>query len=571
MGKLRWLQQTGLFGLAIVLFVVVMAFSFVYWEDRTANPDLPQETPTPAEPSPAFVEGRYEPTAVLTTVGHLYPDIKFKNGEDLQNNVLTRLFEEKLGIKVSYLWTTTGDEDVYINKLNTSIAAGQSLPDIVTFKGGQNLYPLLRSGAFRDVGPLFERYASPKWKAAMAQAPEAWDRYTINGKKLAVPILDGKMNSNEVLYIRQDWLDKLGLKAPSTLEEMEAVMDAFVRGDPDGNGLDDTYGLSLSVKNSFLKWMSDAGFVFGAYGALPDIWSIGENGRLVYGSVQSSMREGLTTLRRWMERGYVPKDAEIVDELQATEAWTQGKAGMIVAPLWAAGWPLGNVAANVPGASFDAYPIPSGPGGLSGTRGTPSEYGAIAINVDMENPEIFFRYMNFVYDNFIDPPADSPYSWGIAEGYDFGYANGKPTFREDEVPGGLADPQKYLLSLSLPSIPNLLSESIARINGGAGARTSYDIKNKLLRTPQELKGWTIVESNPSVYKTDAFTGAPTPTMEKIGDALDEMLHDEMLKIVYGQEPVSGFDRAVTRWYELGGEEMTEEVNEWYSSLETERW
>lgn len=565
----RWLKKAGVFGLAILFVIIVITLSFIYWAGRPEHPTPAQAMPADTTES-SFIEGKYEPTAVLTTVGHLYPDIEFKNGEDLQNNVLNRMFEDKLGIRVNYLWTTTGDEDVYINKLNTSIAAGQPLPDVVTFKGSQNMFPLLRSGAFRDVGPLFEQYASPKWKAAMEQAPEAWDRYTIDGKKMAVPILDGKMNSNEVLYIRKDWLDKLGLNAPSTLEEMERVMEAFVHGDPDGNGLDDTYGLSISLKNSLLTWMSDAGFVFGAYGAMPDIWSEGADGKLSYGSVQPEIREGLATLNSWMSRGYVPKNAEIVDEVQATEMWTEGKAGMIVAPLWAAGWPLGDVTENVPGASFDAYPIPTGPEGLSGTRGTPSEYGAIAINADMANPEIFFRYMNFVYDNFIDPPSGSPYKWGIAEGYDYGYVDGKATFQENKVPGGLADPQKYLLSLSLPSIPNLLSESIARINSGASGLTSYDIKNKLLRTPQELKGWKIVESNPAVYQTDAFTGAPTPTMEKIGDALDELLHDAMLKIIYGEEPVSSFDRVVARWHALGGDRMTEEVNEWYVQLEKTR-
>lgn len=142
----KWLKQTGLFGLAVVFFVVVMTFSFIYWEDQTGRPGLPKAGSPSIQP-PLFVGGKYEPPAVLTTVGHLYPDIEFKNGEDLQNNILNRLFEDKLGIKVNYLWTTTGDEDVYINKLNTSIATGQPLPDIVSFKGGQNLYPLLRSGA----------------------------------------------------------------------------------------------------------------------------------------------------------------------------------------------------------------------------------------------------------------------------------------------------------------------------------------------------------------------------------------------------------------------------------------
>src|SRR5205085_1615698 len=42
------------------------------------------------------------------------------------------------------------------------------------------------------------------------------------------------------LVVRQDWLDKLGLKAPTTLDEFYDVAKAFTEKDPDGNGKNDT-------------------------------------------------------------------------------------------------------------------------------------------------------------------------------------------------------------------------------------------------------------------------------------------------------------------------------------------
>ena len=39
--------------------------------------------------------------------------------------------------------------------------------------------------------------------------------------------------------IRQDWLDKLNLKAPTTVDELHDVLYAFRNEDPNGNGLKD--------------------------------------------------------------------------------------------------------------------------------------------------------------------------------------------------------------------------------------------------------------------------------------------------------------------------------------------
>lgn len=46
--------------------------------------------------------------------------------------------------------------------------------------------------------------------------------------------------------IREDWLDNLGLEMPTTIDEFYNVLKQFKEGDPDRNGIDDTYGMIVT-------------------------------------------------------------------------------------------------------------------------------------------------------------------------------------------------------------------------------------------------------------------------------------------------------------------------------------
>ncbi|MFD0705561.1 ABC transporter substrate-binding protein [Alloscardovia venturai] len=53
-------------------------------------------------------------------------------------------------------------------------------------------------------------------------------------------------NSSNHLFINKVWLDKLGLKVPTTWDEYEAVLKAFKTGDPNGNGKADEIPLDMN-------------------------------------------------------------------------------------------------------------------------------------------------------------------------------------------------------------------------------------------------------------------------------------------------------------------------------------
>ena len=64
----------------------------------------------------------------------------------------------------------------------------------------------------------------------------------VDGKLMALPepsFVDGP----NLLWLRKDWMDELGLEEPETVEDAIEIIRAFVEKDPGGNGEGNTIGL----------------------------------------------------------------------------------------------------------------------------------------------------------------------------------------------------------------------------------------------------------------------------------------------------------------------------------------
>jgi hypothetical protein len=58
---------------------------------------------------------------------------------------------------------------------------------------------------------------------------------------------------------------------------------------------------------------------------------------------------------------------------------------------------------------------------------------------------------------------------------------------------------------------------------------------------------------------------PTPTMVERWVDLDKLMDEAILGIIIGERPLDSFDEVVDQWLSLGGEQVTQEVNEWWAS------
>lgn len=521
---------------------------------------------------------RYDPPIVLTTVKGLDQNAAvFKEGETIEDNVHTRLIKERLGIEIKYNWVVTNTNDGYKNKLRLELSSGGEMPDVVVYRGDMETVNLLiDSGQFMAVDELIEQYAGEEYKKGLALDPTIWYPITRDGKKMALPILDYAYNGDQALWIREDWLRKLNLKAPTTLEEMEAVMDAFVNGDPDGNGLADTIGLAAGFKNGFNNWMTDIGFVFGAYGTMPGQWNMMEDGSLMFGSIDPRAKDALLTLKRWMEKGYLHQDTALKDEVGGAEFFTKGQAGMMVGPNWIPDWPLPDLKRNVPEAEFKAYPIPAGPDGLIGTAGgNPPVNGYIFINKNAKHPEAILHYYNWFFDHMANPAPGSEFANGFAEGYDYallpdGSLTSDVASYPELFPGNVDDqivnPIYYTLTYEGARIPTLYAEAMVKLANGEPPETPYEKSLASYRTKENIDAMKVIMDQKDIRMKNYYTGPLTETMQSKNELLNKMVNETYTKIIYGQASIDEFDTMVENWLTSGGETITQEVNDWYNSV-----
>jgi len=82
------------------------------------------------------------------------------------------------------------------------------------------------------------------------------------------------------MIYRQDWLEKLSLEVPSTIDAFKKMVEAFTNGDPDGNGVKDIIGFAYCDNQD--KELTYAGFnaIACQHGA-PDYWSLDAEGKLM--------------------------------------------------------------------------------------------------------------------------------------------------------------------------------------------------------------------------------------------------------------------------------------------------
>ncbi|TCM95895.1 putative aldouronate transport system substrate-binding protein [Paenibacillus sp. BK033] len=508
---------------------------------------------------------KFDPPITITYLRPWGPDVKFKSGEDQDNNVHTKWALDKFGIQLKNQWIAPSTNNAFETKLRLSLATNEKMPDIISYRGDFTLVrELIDSGRFVDAGELFDKYASQVWKDAMNEDPTVWYPYMEDGKRIGIPILDYAYNGDPVMWIREDWMQKLGLSAPKTLDDLEKVMDAFTNQDPDGNGKKDTYGLAIGFKNWINTWMSDAGWIFGAYGTMPNQWNKTADGKLEYGSVTEGSRKALATLQSWMSKGYLPTEAGLYDETKAAEDFTAGKAGIVVGPHWMPAWPLEDVKKNNKDAQYKAYPLPAGPDGQVGRHGTSNSNGVVLINAEMEHPEAFFAYQNYLFEQYANPPVGGEFENGLAEGYDWVTVDGQ--VKTDAASTGGYAPEKYTITFDGARIPSLNMQVLSKLANGEEATTPFEKKLKMSTPQPVLEAAKIVQGQKDSVLPQMFTGAPTKTMQTSNDILGKMEKDTFSQIIYGKAPVDSFDKFVEKWKSSGGDKITEEVNEWYQSV-----
>ena len=507
---------------------------------------------------------KYDPGIEIHVIRTVDDTTKYLAGEDINNNCWSRLYQDELGITLAYDWIASTSNQ-YDEKLNVNIASG-TLPDILSVNKAQ-LARLAKTELInKDLGGVYDQYASDLTKGIMTQeGTTALDSARFDGTLIAIPNTGSSMDSAPMMWLRQDWLDALGLKAPKTYDELLAVIDAFTTKDPAGTGAKDYVGLALN-KDLVGGYAGYEGFcnIFHAY---PGTWIDDGTGRLVNGSYRPEMRTALLRLQELYKAGKIDKEFAVKDGGKVSELAVSDKNGVQFGQMWNPLWPLQANRDKNPKADWIAYPLPSGddkPATPQVAFGTAQYY---VVRAGYEHPEALLKMINQFTQK----------AWG---GTNEDYA----TYLNPTIDGVMYEAHKYVFAMTWPARKNLdnyLAIVDAFKNNDTAKLNPEQLTNyntvKTFKAGDD-KGWGMarVFGEEGSFRTmneyvsgnrllqNAFYGADTPTMTTKGSSINKLEIETFTKIIMGA-PIEDFDKFVEKAMQLGGKAMEDEVNAWYAT------
>ncbi len=551
---------------------IVLSVSLLSSCDSQGSPD---GNPSEADSSTAkAVEkdplGKYIPAIDITFIRGIDDDFASNvmpkcPGETLENNRWFTAYRDELGINIKYAWTVKGNEDsdAYTQKINVTLASGD-LPDVLNVNAYQ-LKQLADSGMIADLTPYWNDYASPMIKSYYAQQGiSVLNCSTINGKLMAIAAVPDVYGEGTYIWIRADWLKKLGMEPPESMDDVLDICKAFTSKDPDGNSKNDTYGLAVT-KDLYSGCMGLEGF-FAGYRAYPNMWVEDNSGKLVWGSIQPEVRSTLKILADMYKAGEIDSEFAVKDMIKVAETITAGKIGLEYGAQWNPMYPLISDYKNNPEADWTGYSLVSADGGKVYSPAKFSATRFFVVKNGYEHPEALIKLMNMHVEKCWGETADFNKYYMPAENGSVGVWKYSPVYPAPIMKN--IDAFKEIEKARQSNALDQLTGEAATIQRNVEAYAKGDKSQwgwMKIYGPQGVFRWGVRYFENGRYYRERFTGAPTRAMVRKKVTLDQMEKEEFIKIIMGETPIDGFDKFVSDWNKLGGADITKEVNEWRQS------
>lgn len=513
--------------------------------------------------------GNLEPYAepITMTIG-IPVDLSkaFPEGDSYENNVWSRAYEEELGIKLELAFTAANTDD----KINTLIATGD-IPDLLCVNSAQ-LKMLSNSGLIRD--DLYDIYMENAGEGMRtiiegvggdAAIPSA----TYDGKMMAIPILNTSPGEEvPVLWLRTDWMQKLGLEDPQNWDDLYKIIDAFVHQDPDGNGVDDTIGLTFSKDLWNSNFQMDG--LFNVFGSYPkrNFWvdDPNEEGKVIFGAFADETKAALEVVSKMYADGLIDAEFAVNDNSAAVQQVASGKCGVVIGAVWDTNSVLYTSNDEDPNADWHALPMVGLDGPTTKVTGNYPIIRYMVFSKDFEHPEAVIKMINLQFKKcFSDDSTQEIYDTYIED------ASGN---------SGFAAFQIYPWGIFLPAVKNEMAADEI-VNMGLSS-DEVDIWAKPFAKYVEgyangdasLWRWyrffgpdgghliTGRYISDDLYYMNRYYGPTTDTMAESMSLIDDLVNEMFTKIIMGEETVDAFDTYKAQAEALGLTDMTEEANAW---------
>ena len=430
------------------------------------------------------------------------------------DNPSLKQIQEKLNINLKIDWITANQ---YSDKFSTLVASN-NLPDAYVILQPDFLKYQSKE-IFLDVKPLLDQY------------PDLSKYSTEEYLKIGNP--SGKYYgltwyvepTRASLTVRKDWLEKLHLEVPKTIDEYYEVAKAFTLQDPDGNNKNDTIGLSFSIDPATVNFQHFM-FYTGAFG-IANQWKE-QNGELIPMQVQA---EEWKAFLAWMHKGYaegvIDKDFVTNKGNTMDQLFNAGKLGIKDADYYQMKNDIDRV--------LLAPPI--GPNGNQAveTYSTADRKVVINAKIDAQKQQRLLKLMDYLFSD----EGHDLVSIGV-EGVDY-KKNADGTYEK--------------LTQFDTDRPDIVGDWFIRRDGFYPKKTDDPKRVESTKEAYDL--------NAKYAWPNAADGMVSETFNKVGADINTKFTQTVEQIIIGSKPIDAIDDAIATWKKNGGDTIIEEMNTAY--------
>lgn len=510
-------------------------------EESSAAESQPEET-VDADPF-----GGYEEPITLTTIIHQTVTQACPEGITLTENPWQELWKSK-GINVEYAYVAADNSET-ATKVNLAIASGE-IPDFMSVSAA-TYQELLEADMIMDLTDVFEQYASDELKNMMyADGGVMAENVTEDGRLYGLVQPADYYDQGAVVAIRTDWLEELGMEAPTSIDGLWELAEAFVENNMGGTC---TIGIGATKEISSMLAMK---YIINAHGGKTSTW-MEKDGELVYGLIQPEMKQALSELHDKYASGLLDQEYGTKSEQQLFEDAVSGKSGIVVCNMTAPFYLDNGIEL---GQEWSYYPLYAEEGQYSETEVSVAFSNCVVVSKECKNPEAVIKLFNMsIY--YATQEGEIYASDGINN---LAY----PTLLS-RVGQNHAIYEAYKVYVETGEEPEDLTGYEGtfeacdkwRLNQDSEGRTLYWVFGEEGATQAALSA----EIAGGGYFISAYTAAPGEASVKYSGNLGTMADQMITNIITGAESVDYFDQFVEIWKANGGDEITAEVNEWYQS------
>lgn len=520
---------------------------------RDSGQQMSEESRKAWEKAETTPYGAY-PELVTYTLGQMNGanNSNLPEGDTYEDNAYTRYLRKMLNIQNDNVYMES--EDRYSEFVNI-IVKDQTLPDVMVVSDRETLKELVENDLVEDLTDAFEKCTSPRIKEMYeSYGGELLEAGKFDGKLMAVPetVIDHGPN---LLWLRKDWMDELGLKEPETLEDAYEIIEAFVKNRMGTEEGEEPVGLACDtnlVGTTSSSYSVDT--IFDSFHASPQRW-ICKDGEIMYGSLTEETKNALSGLHDLYKRGILDKNFALRAPNNIRDLVAEGKCGAFFGLWWTPNNPLMDAVERDKTADWEPYYLqePSDQEIYASLRN--NKY--VVVRKGYEHPEIVMKIISVLFD-YTRYEADD-----AEEVNDYFALNVDPTARPLVINVDYNE-ATYQVTKNIRAA----LEGTYEVKDLTAIEASYyqACKNYLEKEDYTAEDWAAYKSRLSavgLLVDGEYTPAVHPYMDDtdgvIPQSLKQLEKDAFIKIIMGEEPVSYFDVFVQQWYQQGGKELEEQV------------